>query len=209
MKTILCYGDSNTWGWDPIGESRFAKDVRWPGVLQQALGDGYEVISEGLPGRTTVWTDPVEGHMSGKDYLIPCLHSHAPLDLVIILLGTNDLKHRFAATAFDIAEGILRLVKMIQQSESGPGGRSPQVLILVPPPLGKLSKFAEMFTEGIEKSKGLSQQYKRVAELLACPYLDTSEHIVSSDVDGVHFDASTHNTLGLVVAQKVKTILAV
>ena len=137
--------------------------------------------------------------MSGKDYLIPCLHSHKPLDLVIILLGTNDLKHRFSATAFDIAEGIFRLMKIIQQSESGPGGRSPQVLILVPPPLGKLSNFAEMFTGGIEKSKNLSQQYKRVAELLTCPYLDTSEYIVTSDVDGVHFDASTHHTLGQVV----------
>jgi lysophospholipase L1-like esterase len=207
MKTILCYGDSNTWGWDPLGESRFAQYVRWPGVLQQELGDDYEVISEGLPGRTTVWTDPIEGHMSGKDYLNPCLNSHKPIDLVIILLGTNDLKHRFGVTAFDIAEGILHLVKMIQQSASGPGGRSPQVLILAPPPLEKLSKFAEMFAGGVEKSKNLNQQYKRVAELLACPYLDTSEYIVSSDVDGVHFDASAHKTLGHAVAQKVKTIL--
>jgi lysophospholipase L1-like esterase len=209
MKTILCYGDSNTWGWDPIRESRFAKYVRWPGVLQQELGDDYEVISEGLPGRTTVWTDPIEGHMSGKDYLIPCLHSHKPIDMVIILLGTNDLKHRFGVTAFDIAEGIGRLVKMIQQSESGPGGRSPQVLILIPPPLEKPSKFAEMFAGGVAKSKKLSQQYKRVAELLDCPYLDTSAFIVSSEINGVHFDASTHNTLGHVVAQKVKTIYAV
>ena len=207
MKAILCYGDSNTWGWDPISGSRFDKDVRWPGVLQQELGEDYEVISEGLPGRTTVWTDPIEGHMSGKNYLIPCLHSHKPIDLVIILLGTNDLKHRFGVTAFDIAEGISHLVKMIQHSESGPGGKSPLVLILIPPPLEKLSKFAEMFTGGIEKSKSLNQQYKRVAELLACPYLDTSEYIVSSDVDGVHFDASTHQKLGQVVAQQVKAIL--
>ena len=204
MKTILCYGDSNTWGRNPVGGSRFAKDMCWPGVLRQELGEGYDVISEGLPGRTTVWTDPIEGHMSGKDYLIPCLHSHKPIDLVSIMLGTNDLKHRFAVTAFDIAEGIGHLVKMIQQSESGPGGRSPLVLILIPPPLGKLSAFAEMFAGGVEKSKIFSQQYKRVAELLACPYLDTSEHIVSSDVDGVHFDASAHNTLGHVVSQEVK-----
>jgi lysophospholipase L1-like esterase len=207
MKTILCYGDSNTWGRNPIDSSRYGKDERWPGVLQQELGKDFDVISEGLPGRTTVWTDPIEGHMSGKDYLIPCLHSHMPVDLVIILLGTNDLKHRFGVTAFDIAEGIGHLVKMIQQSESGPGGRSPQVLILIPPPLGKLSKFSEMFTGGVEKSKNLSQQYKRVAELLAFPHLDTSEHIVSSDVDGVHFDASTHQKLGQVVAQQVKAVL--
>ncbi len=206
MKTILCYGDSNTWGWNPINLSRYAKDERWPGVLQQELGEGFEVISEGLPGRTTVWPDPIEGHMSGADYLTPCLNSHKPIDLVIILLGTNDLKHRFGVTAFDIAEGISRLVRMIQQSESGPEGRSPQVLILVPPPLGNLSKFAEMFARGIEKSRDLSQQYKRVADLLACSYLDTSEYIVSSDVDGVHFDANAHTVLGHLVAQKIKTI---
>ena len=208
MKTILCYGDSNTWGWDPLKGSRFAKNKRWPEVLQQELGDGYDVISEGLPGRTTVWADPIEGHMSGKDYLIPCLNSHKPIDLVIILLGTNDLKHRFGVSAFDIAKGVGHLVKIIQRSESGPGGSSPQVLILIPPPLEKLSDFAEMFAGGVEKSKNLSRQYQRVAEELACPYLDTSEHIASSDVDGVHFDASTHNTLGQVVAQKVKTIFA-
>ena len=208
MKTILCYGDSNTWGWDPLKGSRFAKDERWPGVLQQNLGDAYEVISEGLSGRTTVWTDPIEGHMSGKDYLIPCLNSHKPIDLVIILLGTNDLKHRFGVSAFDIAKGIGHLVKIIQRSESGPGGRSPQVLILIPPPLEKLSDFAEMFAGGVEKSKNLNQQYQRVAKLLDCSYLDTSDYIVASDADGVHFDASAHKTLGQVVAQKVKMILA-
>lgn len=208
MKTILCYGDSNTWGWDPVTGSRLAKDERWPEVLQQELGYDYEVISEGLPGRTTVWTDPIEGHMSGKDYLIPCLNSHKPIDLMIILLGTNDLKHRFGVSAFDIAEGVGHLAKMIQQSGSGPGGKSPQVLILIPPPFETLSNFAEIFAGGVEKAKNFRQQYQRVAEQMACPYLDTSEYIVSSDVDGVHFDASTHKTLGQVVAQKVKMILA-
>jgi lysophospholipase L1-like esterase len=207
MKTILCYGDSNTWGWNPVGESRFSKDVRWPGVMQQELGDDFEVISEGMPGRTTVWSDPVEGHMSGKDYLTPCLQSHQPIDLVIIFLGTNDLKHRFGVTAFDIAEGVGHLVKIIQQSASGSDGSSPQVLILVPPPLKRLSKFADMFAGGIEKSQDLSLQFKRIAELQACPVLDTSEHIVLSDVDGVHFDASAHKSLGHVVAEKVKEIL--
>lgn len=207
MKTILCYGDSNTWGWDPISESRFDKEMRWPGALQHKLGQDYEVISEGMPGRTTVWTDPIEGHMSGKDYLIPCLNSHKPIDLVIILLGTNDLKHRFGVTAFDIAEGIGHLVKIVKQSETGPSGRSPQLLILIPPPLEKLSKFVEMFAGGVEKSKNFNQQYKRVAKLLSCPFLELSKHIRSSDVDGVHFDASAHNTLGYVVSQKVKKLL--
>ena len=155
MKTVLCYGDSNTWGWNPIDSSRYARDDRWPEVLQQGLGDGYAVISEGMPGRTTVWTDYVEGHMSGKDYLLPCLNSHKPIDLVILFLGTNDLKRRFGVTAFDIAESVGLLVKLIQSSESGPDGNSPQVLIMIPPPLGKLTKFIELFDGGVEKSRSL------------------------------------------------------
>jgi lysophospholipase L1-like esterase len=99
MKTILCYGDSNTWGYIPGTGERYASHVRWPGVLQNALGNGYVIIEEGLCGRTTVWDDPIEEYRSGKEYLIPCLKSHAPLDLVVLMLGSNDLKMRFAAPA--------------------------------------------------------------------------------------------------------------
>jgi lysophospholipase L1-like esterase len=92
MKAILCYGDSNTWGYDPVTKGRFPRDMRWTGVLRQSLGDDYLVIEEGLNGRTTVWDDPIEGYKNGAAYLVPCLTTHRPLDLVIIMLGTNDLK---------------------------------------------------------------------------------------------------------------------
>ncbi|MCW5845462.1 MAG: hypothetical protein KIT77_29690, partial [Caldilinea sp.] len=105
MKRILCFGDSNTWGYDPVSQDRYARNARWPGVLRQQIGAGYEVIEEGLNGRTTVWNDPIEGYKNGRDYLIPCLETHRPLDLVIILLGTNDLKKRFSLSAYDIAQG--------------------------------------------------------------------------------------------------------
>ncbi|MFC1997833.1 SGNH/GDSL hydrolase family protein [Chloroflexota bacterium] len=206
MKTILCYGDSNTWGWDPVRFDRYDSDTRWPGVLQQELGEGYHVVEEGLPGRTTVWPDPVEGHMSGKDYLTPCLNSHRPLDLVILMLGTNDLKFRFSVSAFDIAEGIAALIRIIQKSDAGPNGAAPQILILAPPPLGQLADFSEMFTEGSEKSKLLSQEYKRVADLWGCAFFDTSRVIVSSDVDGVHLDPSEHHKLGVTVGGIVKNM---
>ncbi len=104
MKTVLCYGDSNTWGSDPETGERFAPDVRWPGVLRRSLGEGYWVIEEGLGGRTTVRDDPIEGaHKNGRAYLRACLESHKPIDLMTIMLGTNDLKARFAASASDIA----------------------------------------------------------------------------------------------------------
>jgi len=208
MKSVLCYGDSNTWGRNPIDESRYARDDRWPVVLQKELGADYDVISEGMPGRTTVWTDSVEGHMSGLDYLGPCLNTHQPIDLVILFLGTNDLKFRFGVTAFDIAEGIRLLVKLILNSETGPDSNSPRVLILIPPPLGKLTEFVDLFSGGVVKSKQLSREYKRVADNMACPSLDLSEYIVASDIDGVHFDAEAHHKIGQVVAQKVEKVLA-
>ena len=104
-KTVLCYGDSNTWGYDPATQKRYPRNVRWAGVLRRALGNGYLVIEEGLNGRTTVWDDPIEGYKNGKEYLVPCLETHKPIDLVIIMLGTNDLKARFHVPACDIAAG--------------------------------------------------------------------------------------------------------
>jgi lysophospholipase L1-like esterase len=203
MKTILCYGDSNTWGWDPLSMERYPADTRWPGVLQHILGQGYQVIEEGLPGRTTVWTDPIEGHMSGQDYLTPCLDSHRPLDLVILMLGTNDLKYRFSVSAFDIAESLGALVKIIHQSESGPDMGIPKILLLAPPPLGKLTDFGDMFAGGTEKSRQLSQHIQRGADLWGCAFLDTAQVIVSSDIDGVHLDAGEHRKLGKAVAEIV------
>ncbi len=91
MKTIVCFGDSNTWGFAPISKARYDRDTRWPGVLRNALGGGYLVIEEGQNGRTTVWDDPIEANKNGATYLLPCLESHKPLDLLIIKLGTNDL----------------------------------------------------------------------------------------------------------------------
>lgn len=208
MKTILCYGDSNTWGANPAGEKRYAKDERWPDVLRQELGQGYDVIEEGQPGRTTVWDDPIEGHKNGKTYLIPCLETHQPIDLVIIVLGTNDLKKQFSLSAFDIAEGAGALVKMVQKSETGPDDGAPHVLLVAPPPSGQLSEFAEMFEGAVEKAERFSHHYKRVADLLGCAFFDASDVIVSSDVNGIHLEVSEHRKLGRAVAAAVKTLLA-
>lgn len=133
MKTILCYGDSNTWGWNPDTGLRYPRDIRWPGRLQIELGPTYYVIEEGLNGRTTVWDDPIEEHKNGKTYLYPCLESHKPLDLVVLMLGTNDLKTRFWLSTLDIVSGIARLVEIIQSSRSGVQETSPKILLLAPP----------------------------------------------------------------------------
>ncbi len=208
MKTILCYGDSNTWGYRPVTQDRYSRTERWTGVLQHELGAGYEVIAEGLNGRTTVWDDPIEGYKNGKEQLIPILTSHKPVDLVIIMLGTNDLKRRFGLGAYDIAEGAGALVEIVQMSDCGPGDRPPQVLLLAPPPVASLTEYADMFEGAAAKSRQFGLQYRRVAQERGCEFLDTAEVIVSSDLDGIHFEVSEHKKLGLAVAAQVRRILS-
>ena len=207
MKTILCYGDSNTWGYNPVTQDRFGHDERWTGVLAQELGPGYRVLEEGLNGRTTLWDDPIEGHKNGREYLIPCLESQRPLDLVVLMLGTNDLKQRFSVSAYDIAASVEVLVQLVQKSEAGPDGGAPQVLLLAPPVVGQLSDYAEMFgAEAQAKSRKLAAYYCRVAEAHHCHFLDAGQVIVSSDLDGIHFEAGEHRKLGLAVAASVREI---
>jgi len=207
MKTILCYGDSNTWGYNPTDAGRYPRDVRWTGVLARELGEGYLVIEEGLNGRTTVWDDPIEGYKNGYDYLIPCLETHRPIDLVVLMLGTNDLKVRFSVSAYDIANSAGVLVDVIQKSAAGPDGGAPRVLLMAPPPLARLTQFAEMFEGAAAKSRKLGEHYRRVAAERGCAFLDAGSVIVSSDVDGIHFDPPEHAKLGRAVAERVKALL--
>ena len=132
MKTILCYGDSNTWGHHaPLGD-RFDEATRWGSRLRTILGEEYRVVEEGQRGRTTVWDDPVENRMAGLKYLWPCLDSHAPIDLVVIMLGTNDCKPYFGLHPQNIADGAGRLVDMIQKCSFGPNDTAPKVLLISP-----------------------------------------------------------------------------
>ncbi|MCE2483754.1 MAG: SGNH/GDSL hydrolase family protein [Alphaproteobacteria bacterium] len=208
MKTVLCYGDSNTWGAVPLVSlddvRRFDIAVRWPGALRERLGAGYWVVEEGLNGRTTVHDDPVEGeHRNGRTYLRPCLETHAPIDLVILMLGTNDLKHRFAVTPWDIAASAGLLIDIIRASTAGVAGNAPRVLLMCPPPL-----LAGMFTDGREKSRALAPHYAAVAEARGCAFVNAGEVIECSEVDGIHFDAEDHVALGTHLAGRVPGLLA-
>jgi lysophospholipase L1-like esterase len=204
VKTIVCFGDSNTWGFDPETKDRFAPDLRWTGVLQRTLGEGYKVIEEGLNGRTTNVDDPLQPHRNGLTYLPPCLESHKPFDLVTIMLGTNDLKCRFGRSGSDIAEAAARLAGLARTLPFGPGGSNLQVLLMVPPPIARLTAFAEMFTGAEEKSCRLVQHFRTFSPV---PVLDAGEVIRSSDVDGIHFEADEHRKLGEAVAHEVQRLL--
>lgn len=204
-RTVLCFGDSNTYGSVP-GElgGRHGPDIRWPGVLARELGGGWRVVEEGLPGRTTVFDDPLSPYRRGADYLPPCLASQAPLDLVVIFLGTNDLKARFAAGAFDIAAGISAVAQMALSSRSGPGGESPRVLLLGLPRLGPT--LPPDFVAAEEKAAELPRHLAEQAAWLGVDRLDLSEVTAYSALDGIHLDIEGHAAVGEAVARRVSAM---
>lgn len=208
MATILCYGDSNTWGSDPASRRRFGPEVRWPGVLAATLGAAYRVIEEGLSGRTTVRDDPIESNRNGRTYLTPCLESHQPLDLVIIMLGTNDLKARFDASASDIAQGAGELGQMVHRIARTEDDRPARVLLVAPPPAVNLSGYDQMFAGAEEKSRQFAHYYALAAEWYDCAFFDAGSVAVSSPLDGIHLEAPEHRKLGEALATEVQRLLA-
>lgn len=209
-KRILCYGDSNTWGNISGTPDRFAADIRWTGVLQRELGDDYLVIEEGYNGRTSVMTDYVEGRLSGLDYFGPCLDSQSPLDLVIIMIGTNDLKLRFGLEAQTIAYGFSRYLDKLAITPMM--GNKPKVLLVSPILLDESYKnhtlFHGMFGEdGVARSEALAPAYKEFAEANGLAFLDAAQHAKACKIDGVHMGPEDHARLGKAFAAKVKEII--
>ncbi len=208
MRRILCYGDSNTWGFSSRPEPpapRYARADRWPCVMGDLMG--AEIIEEGLNGRTTDIADPTHPEITGAGldgaaYLPACLASHLPLDLVIILLGTNDLKAMYARPPLRIALGAARLVDIARAIGAGVGTpySSPEVLLICPPPLGSMTFFTETFAGGHEKALALPGLYAQIAALAGAQFLDAGRHIKSDGEDGLHWSARSQQLLGQAVA---------
>ena len=187
---------------------RMNEEDRWTGIVANGLGTSYTIIEEGLNGRTTVWDDPLNGPLkNGLKYIIPCLASQKPLDLVILLLGTNDMKKRFSMPTIEIARGINVLVEVIHKSESGIDGSSPEILLLSPPYLNDVTSFDGEFRNSYNKSQKLPEYIEKVAEQQSCHYFDSSKIMVVSELDGVHPDIGEHGKLGKAVIKKVQSIL--
>ena len=206
-RRILCFGDSNTWGYMVTG-GRFDEKTRWPMRLQALLGDEYTVIEEGFNGRTCVFDDPIEGgYKSGLIYLPPCVMSHSPLDLVIIMLGTNDQKKRFGMTAFTIGGGITALVKAVRAYALDAAGLPPKILIVCPPPILDnimQTRHAPIFgAESIEISKALPEELLKVARLMRCEFLDAGKFAQVSEVDAVHMTREGHIQLAQGIYEKI------
>jgi lysophospholipase L1-like esterase len=211
MKTIVCYGDSNTWGWDPILAARMDHTARWPMVLRKLLNGGcppeegaYWVVEEGQCGRTSTHEDPIEGDRNGLRQLIPILESHKPIDIVVILLGTNDLKQRFRPSPFDIAYGVKRVAIAAQDSRTGPDDGAPKVLIVCPPPTADSpdfrKKFGDMFGDCAGISRQLPPYFKLAAEECGAAWFDAGSVIKSSPADGIHLEKEEHRKLAEALA---------
>jgi lysophospholipase L1-like esterase len=210
MKTVLCYGDSLTWGVDAQGRSRHAYENRWPSVLQKALGHGVRVLAEGLNGRTTVYSDyTADCDRNGARILPTILQTHAPLDLVIIMLGTNDLKPVFANNAVVVGHGVKRLVEIVRHQVWPVETDGPEILIVSPPPLCETddAMLGPMFAGRIEESHMLASVYADLADELGCGFFDAGSVASTTPVDGVHLDAENTRAVGRGLESVVRMLL--
>lgn len=214
MKNILCFGDSNTWGANGATGERHPYEVRWTSILQKNLGAGYNIIPEGINGRTTVWEDPFKPCRNGSACLPYALLSHMPLDLAVIMLGTNDSKNFYRNSPFAVGKGIRTLIEMIQASDAGRGGKAPEILIMSPAPLiagiqekasFDIREFADLDGHDPQAvSRGLAAEYKLRADEYGCEFLDAGLHAEACAEDGVHLTAEAHKSLALAVCEKIR-----
>ncbi len=211
MKRIVCYGDSNTWGYTPGTGARYPEDVRWTGRLQRALGPDYAVIEEGMNGRTTIYEDPTDPDRNGKKHLRACLMSQAPVDVLILMLGTNDLKTRFFLTAKDVADGAANLVKMAKSAEYGRAGQPPRILLAAPPLIGEGIAHSP-FGEGmggwtaVERSRQFGAYYEKAARELGVAFIDIGQVAAGGEVDAIHLTAQAHAAIAQAMEQAVRNL---
>lgn len=212
-KHIVCFGDSNTHGYCAANDGRFDETERWTCLLQKNLGEDYLILEEGLSGRTTCFNDPLFEGLSGLDYIYPCLMSHEPVDLLVIMLGTNDTKERFGASAACIGLGLKRLVQKAISITDCWRDKTPKILIVTPQNIGKgYEDSAVRGTMGAgcaEKSMGLAKEYEAVAKLTGCYYLDANEVVTvpPNDIDHMHLTKEEHSQLASGITRKILEII--
>ncbi len=210
-KRILCFGDSNTYGYTPAG-GRYDDQTRWPMRLGMELGDEYTVIEEGFCGRTCVFDDPVEGgYKSGIQYLPPCVMSHNPLDVVLLMLGTNDTKKRFGMTAENIGQAMMQLALTARQYAVDDAGKPSKIIIVAPAPIRENlmeRHFGECFGEqSIGVSRAVPREFRKISKLIRCGFFDAGRCSEASEQDAVHLSAESHASLARALAEKIRSVV--
>ena len=206
-KTILCFGDSNTYGDSPEGLGRYPRDQRWTGILQQRLGSDYRVVEAGLNGRTTVWEDPVEGDKCGIRQMPACIRSQTPLDLLILMLGTNDFKRRFHVTPTDVAESLERMVRLAQTIPNDRRETPFAILLVCPPALRPETMLGERIGDRSADSAALPPLVQAAAERCGVHYLNLAAWVEASPLDGMHMDRENHRKAAAAMERAVRAIL--
>lgn len=204
MKRILCYGDSNTWGHKPGSLERFSRDIRWSGIVAQLLGPEYEIIEEGLSGRTTVWEDPRAACRNGYNGLGYALLSAKPIDMIVLSLGTNDLVYTDAKGS---ADGVAALIYAIKNAAALYYGSTPIFvgepnILLVSPIL-----VHESIPDRHKKSLLFMKNYKEVAKEENVHFVDAAYYAQPSGVDGIHMEAESHASLATALAKKITNLI--
>lgn len=209
-KRILCYGDSNTWGRSGNSVDRYPSNIRWTGLLQEKLGETHEIIEEGLRSRTTDFEDddPDFPGRNGLAYLRPCIESHNPLDLVILWLGTNDLKSRFKRSPREIGDSIRKLISVIQENAYDRQSMPSKILLISPPLVLEVSLGSgNQFDGAGPKSRDVGNVLKRIASDANCEFLDLAPIVQPGDFDGVHLEPESHKTVADRMFEFIKEIL--
>ena len=204
-KRILCIGDSNTWGYIPGSGERYEKNVRWTGKLAQTLGENYEVIEEGMNGRTTAFTDKIEPGTAALDYLYPCLISQFPLDYIIVMLGTNDTKTRYGVNTVEIGYGLGEVLLKIEET-CRRKSQTPEKIVIAPADLYPKKDWIEFTAESAQKAGGLTEEYRSIAALHHAEFLSACEVLGAECIgcDGIHFTEVGHQKLAEAVAFIIK-----
>lgn len=211
MFTVVCFGDTNTWGYDNRNGSRLPYSERWTGILANELGHNFHIIEEGQPGRATT-EDPVESGKNARQHIVPCLESHAPIDVFIMMLGQPDLKKRFSLTAHDIAMGIDAIANIVVSSGAGANNAAPKLIIISPVQVGtvKGTDMENWFpSEGTgERSMQLPALYKEIASKYGSEFLEASS-VAKTAEDAIHIDNASHRDFALAVAGKIRLVLEI
>ncbi len=206
---VLCYGDSNTWGQKPDKTGRYEVNIRWTGLLQDLLGANYYIVEEGLGSRTTDLEYNRKLGRNGKTYLVPCVASHIPVDIVTIMLGTNDLKMEYSRTAEEIATAIKGLVEDVRTYGSDKNGKAPKIILISPILVDdKAPRFTEFYTgyydsRSMQESLRLAEAIKKVAEGNDCLFLNAAD-VAHSGEDGIHFSEDSNKPLAELIATSIR-----
>lgn len=203
-KRILCFGDSNTWGYNPLDGSRYSKNIRWPGAMESALGNGFIIIEDGFNGRTASDISTGDSQTNGVRWINESVHRYIPLDVAIISLGLNDVFDNRGISLRFIADGISKIIQILRSAQKSSGYNSLKIVLMTPVTVNTSFEGVEFYELELNKASALPGLYTDISIKEKCLYFDTSRFIKGSSTDGTHLEAEMHLLLGNRLAEFIR-----